>query len=178
MILRNFGLHCEILQAIATVRVAKFFKKATRVGRNWGIRVLRRIKGHWSLIGEVISNFPFSWKRKMRETWTQVRRDSLDLFQISLDYEITDACASGQRSGWSDWLQFLFLYGIVDGLFSNKFHEYKNSQKSKICNDLEEKWGVLTLPLLNSRGSLNVDMLQPIFKSLSQSFLAQRNKSR
>ena len=82
------------------------------------------------------------------------------------------------HSDWSGLFQFLSLYGIVDGLFNNKSHEYKNSQKSKIYHHLEEKGGVLTLPLLNSRGSLNFEMLQPIFKSLSQSFSAQRNKSR
>ena len=47
--------------------------------------------------------------------------------------------ANDQCSDWSDLLQFLSLYGIVDGLFTNKSHEYKNSQKTKMYNHLEEK---------------------------------------
>ena len=114
------------------------------------------------------------------DTWTQVRCDSLDLFQISVDCDITDASASDQLV--THWLvRFISIFVLI--WYCWRFIQQQVSwaqklSKSKIYNHLEEKGGVLTLPRLNSRGSRNFDMLQPIFKSLSQSFLAQRNKTR
>ena len=114
------------------------------------------------------------------DTWAQVRCDSLDLFQISVDCDITGASACGQwvitliGQVYFNFCPYMVLLTVYSATSLTSTKTLKNQKYTTIWKKKEE---FLPFPFLILEEVWTLKYCNP-FLSLSQSFSAQRNKSR